>query len=32
LGFSLEDLFKLIHRRQALMASNRTEDKTKDAS
>ena len=32
LGFSLEDLFKVIHRRQALMASNRTEDKTKDAS
>jgi GntR family transcriptional regulator len=32
LGFSLEDLFKLIHRRQALMASNRTEDKSNDAS
>ena len=32
LGFSLEELFKLIHRRQALMSSNRTDDKTKDAS
>jgi GntR family transcriptional regulator len=32
LGFTLEDLFKLIHRRQALMAANRTEDKTNDAS
>jgi GntR family transcriptional regulator len=32
LGFTLEDLFKLIHRRQALMASNRTDGKTNDAS
>jgi len=32
LGFSLEELFKLIHRRQALMASTRTDDKSKDAS
>ena len=32
LGFSLEELLKLIHRRRALMASNRTDDKTKDAS
>jgi GntR family transcriptional regulator len=32
LGFSLEELFKLIHRRQALMSSSRTEDKSKDAS
>ena len=32
LGFSLDDLFKLIYRRHALMASNRTEDRAKDAS
>jgi GntR family transcriptional regulator len=32
LGFSLEEMFKLIHRRHALMASNRTDDKSKDAS
>ena len=32
LGFTLEELFKLIHRRQALMSSGRTEGKAKDAS
>jgi GntR family transcriptional regulator len=32
LGFSLEELFKVIHRRQAFMASHRTESKTNDAS
>jgi GntR family transcriptional regulator len=32
LGFSLEELFKLIHRRKALMSSSRLEDKANDAS
>jgi GntR family transcriptional regulator len=32
LGFTLEELFKVIHRRQALMASHRTEDKSSEAS
>jgi GntR family transcriptional regulator len=32
LGFTLEDLFKLIHRRPAVLASKRTDDKTNDAS
>jgi GntR family transcriptional regulator len=31
LDFTLEELFKLIHRRQALMSSARTEAKAKDA-
>jgi GntR family transcriptional regulator len=32
LGFSVEDLFKLIHRRQALISDSRTDHKAKDAS
>jgi GntR family transcriptional regulator len=32
LGFTLEELFKQIHRRKALMSGGRTESKTKDAS
>jgi GntR family transcriptional regulator len=31
LGFSLDELFKLIHRRKALMVSNKSDDKAKDA-
>ena len=32
LGFSLEELFKLIHRRQALMSDSRMENKPNDVS